>query len=388
MDHKDEMSEGLIAQRAAEWFIANREDALSANEREAFVSWLKASPEHIREYLAIAHVSLDLTEAARGLDVEMETLVQGAADDRGASIIPLRSEVPAATVSNEAPPDGPRRSWLRVGVIAASLCAFAITAVLTLRDGEMFGLPRTYETAHAGQTSWRLPDGSVMHLNSDSRLTARFSRQERLIHLDRGQAHFQVAHDPHRNFRVNVEGVDVIAVGTAFDVYRRPQATVVTVVEGKVAVMQQPADARRDGWGGTSEDPTAAATAKKAGFGSPGTRIELTAGQRIKMSAGIGAPELTQVSLREGSAWLQRQIIFEQMRLEDVAEEFNRYSRAQLLIGDEQLKDLRVSGAFNAYDMDSFVAFLRRLDSVSVESASGRLEVHRSNSVEIDQPRK
>ncbi|HEY6644431.1 FecR family protein [Povalibacter sp.] len=385
MANLDELSDSLIAQRAAEWFVAHRGGELSAGEREAFVSWLKASPEHIREYLAIAHLSSDLAEAARSIDVEIEALLQCAAEDRGASVIPLRLDTPASAPSSETPPGVSRRSGLRVGLIAASLCAFAITAVLTFRDGERFGLPQTYETAHAAQTSWRLPDGSVMHLNSDSRVTVRFSGKERLIHLARGQAHFQVTHDPQRRFRVTVDGVDVIAVGTAFDVYRRPRATVVTVVEGKVAVVQQPAVARTDGWGGTQDAPATSAVAGKGGFdraGKVSTRIELAAGQRVEMSAGSSAPELTQVTLREGSAWLQRQIVFDQMRLEDVADEFNRYGQTQLLIEDEQLKDLRMSGAFSAYDMDSFVASIRRLDGISVESASGRIEVHRARPVE------
>lgn len=382
MANTDELSDSLIALRAAEWFAAHREGELCASEREAFVSWLKLSPEHIREYLAIAHMSSDLAEAARSVDVDIETLLQSATEDRGASVIPMRWDTPVAATSGDVPRKVSRRGGMRFGLVAASLFAFVITAVLTLRDGGWLGLPRTYETAHASQASWHLPDGSIMHLNSDSRVSVRFSGKERLINLDRGQAHFQVTHDPLRRFRVTADAVDVIAVGTAFDVYRRERATFVTVVEGKVAVVQQRAT------------PDAATTsAKSAGAGAGAAtdapmRIELIAGQRAELSEGAGAPELTQVSLREGAAWLQRQIIFEHMRLEDVADEFNRYSQTQLLIGDEQLRDLRVSGAFSAYDMDSFVEFLRRLDSVSVESASGHLEVHRAPPARIDQQKK
>lgn len=378
MNDTDKLSESLTTQRAAEWFIANRGGELSASEREVFVAWLKASPVHMREYLAISNTSGDLAKVARTSDADLQTLLQSAADDHGASVVSL-GRAPAALDAHvdTASQASRRRGWMRGLGIAASLCAIALTAMLTLRDGERFGLPRAYETAHAEQTSWRLPDGSVMHLNSDSRVTVRFSGEERLITLDRGQAHFQVTRDPARRFRVATDRADVIAVGTAFDVYRRPEATVVTVVEGKVAVVQPHAKEQ----GKTAEVPTSSDHTSKAGqsdsLESIAERIELTAGQRLEMTAGVRAPEAMQVNLRESTAWLQRQIVFEHERLEDVAAEFNRYSRTPIDIEDAELRDLRLSGAFNAYDMDSFVGFLERLDNVTVESGSARIQIHR-----------
>lgn len=380
MSDTEELSERLIAQRAAEWFVANRSDELSAEERTEFVAWLKASPMHMREYLAIAGVSGDLGEVVTNVDIDLDVLLRAAAEDQCASVVPLRSTIPGSSDgSGLAPRVTPRRAWARASAIAAGLCAIGITGALTLRDGERFGLPRTYETAHAEQTSWRLPDGSVMHLNSDSRATVRFSQGERLIDLDRGQAHFQVTRDPQRRFRVATDRVDVIAVGTAFDVYRRPEATIVTVVEGKVAVVQQPVEERKAGGGSAAHTPLALDVQKNANADtSEHGRVELTAGQRVEMNASTTAtPDPLQVDLRESAAWLQRQIVFEQQRLEDVAAEFNRYSRTPLAIEDAALKNLRLSGAFNAYDMDSFVGFLQRLDNVVIESGPTRIEVHR-----------
>ncbi len=380
MKGTDELSESLIAQRAAEWFIAHRGGELSGSEREALVAWLKESPVHMREYLAIAQMSGELGDAAREIDVELEALLQAAEADRGASVVPLYpSMVRQSNEDNVEERAPPRRGWMRGLGIAASLCAIVLTASLTLRDGERFGWPKAYATAHAEQMTWRLPDGSVMHLNSDSRVTVRFSGKERLITLDRGQAHFQVTRDPSRRFRVTTGRADVIAVGTAFDVYRRAEATIVTVVEGKVAVVQPNANEQ----GRAPEVPAVPDDASKAGA-SPSVEtldapIELSAGQRLEMHASVDASELISVNLRESTAWLQRQIVFEQKRLEDVAAEFNRYSRIPIEIDDAQLRELRLSGAFDAYDLDSFLSFLERLDDVIVESGSARIEVHRKH---------
>ncbi len=98
---------------------------------------------------------------------------------------------------------------------------------------------------HGDQRTIRLDDGSIIHLNSQSRVHVRYSSGERLIELEQGQALFDVVRDATRPFRVRAGSADILAVGTQFDVYRRSGGDLtVTVVEGKVAVtdrgMKQP----------------------------------------------------------------------------------------------------------------------------------------------------
>src|SRR5258708_6316398 len=57
------------------------------------------------------------------------------------------------------------------------------------------------------------------------------------VELLDGQALFEVAKDAARRFVVRSGATRVRAVGTQFDVYRRSGSTVVTVVEGQVAVV-------------------------------------------------------------------------------------------------------------------------------------------------------
>jgi transmembrane sensor len=97
-----------------------------------------------------------------------------------------------------------------------------------------------FETRHGKQLSRRLEDNSVLHLNTDSAITIRFSKTERLIMLTSGQAEFEVAHDPARAFRVLTGSAEVIAIGTQFNVRLLENSTVVTVIEGRVAVGPSP----------------------------------------------------------------------------------------------------------------------------------------------------
>ena len=67
----------------------------------------------------------------------------------------------------------------------------------------------------------------------------------------RGEALFRVHHDAGRPFRVYTDDAIVQAVGTQFDVYRRDDGTVVSVLEGRVDVTPAAAVASASG-GGTA----------------------------------------------------------------------------------------------------------------------------------------
>jgi len=58
-----------------------------------------------------------------------------------------------------------------------------------------------------------------------------------LLAVSDGQAHFEVAKDPDRPFRVRTGSAQVVAVGTKFDVATVPARTTVTLIEGRVNVL-------------------------------------------------------------------------------------------------------------------------------------------------------
>src|SRR5690606_2906368 len=92
-----------------------------------------------------------------------------------------------------------RRGRVHVWAAAAAIVA-TITALLA--GGWWFQERNHYQTAHAEQRSWRMPDGSTVHLNSSSEIRIRFDDRQRRVDLLRGQALFQVAKDARRPFWV------------------------------------------------------------------------------------------------------------------------------------------------------------------------------------------
>src|SRR4029077_18821507 len=224
-----------IAEQAIEWFEENRRGPLDREARSRFMAWLTVSPVHVDEYLVIAGLARRLHTAANTTEIPLEPLLARVRERRN-QVVTLDSSVSEHAHVTTRPPVS--RPWTLAA--AAALALVALATVWWTRDGERFGLPRTYTNGHGEQSVWVLPDGSVLHLNTDSQVTVHYSRRERVVDIERGQALFQVAHEGARGFRVaagNTEGLDV---GTQFAVYRRSDSVVVTVVEGAVAVYTGP----------------------------------------------------------------------------------------------------------------------------------------------------
>ena len=352
MRRDDEKVRLIIAQEAADWFVRNRSKSVSAQERAAFGLWLKSSPLHVEEYLKTAVIARDLHAAIDPSLPEFRSWLQDAqADDGNVTVLIPGNRSPSPS------PAGRLKRWRPVAAIAAALLMVMVGVIWLQRDGERFGLPRRFVTVHAEQGSWLLPDGTSMSLNSDSAVTVRYSAHERVVEVERGQALFHVAHEPARRFRVMAGEAGVIAVGTEFDVFRKSGSTQVTVVEGKVAVF-------------SGEAPAMTASAVL-----PLQTLSVTAGEQIQVTDHSPPVRAGAVNVQQAVAWVQRKVAFTERPLGEVAAEFNRYGAVPIVVQSERLRELPISGIFNAYDTDSFLAFIGRLDGVEIDCNSQRILV-------------
>ena len=348
MTASDEEIRGAIAEQAGKWFIAQQTGPLTEEESASFLAWLKTSPLHVGEYLGIARIARHLPTALGPPQISLETFLAQVGDER---VVPIEG-------SRRTPP-ATRRAGVWALPLAASLLALAMGALWWDHDGELFGLPKTYRTAHGEQSVQRLPDGSVLRLDTDSQATVRYSKGERLVELNNGQALFEIAHEPARRFRVVAGVAGVIALGTRFDVYRKPAFTEVTVAQGEVAVF-----AGEPAW-------------LKSPGPLPAGVQHLSAGYQLRVDGEGRTTQPIAVDLEQALGWTQHQSVFEHRPLGEVAAEFNRYGRIPVEIEDEELRALPVSGVFDTADTDSFVAFLQTLPGVKAERTRERIRVTR-----------
>jgi transmembrane sensor len=353
MTASSEQIRGAIAEQAGDWFAENDAGPLGREARADFMMWLKASPVHVEEYLGIKALARDLAAAADDPELELESVLTRARTD-AVDVVALDRGVRRHDSAQSR--GRVIRTWRSAAAAAAALVIVTTSAIWATHNGERFGLPRTYSTAHGEQSVRRLPDGSMLYLNTESQVTVHYSPQERVIDLNRGQALFQVAHDPERRLRISAGEAQVVAVGTQFDVYRRSGTVIVTVVEGSVAIVTQ------------VQSPA------QSTLLLPGHAVHLDAGHQLEVTGGrIGLPKPANPGA--ATAWLHRRIAFEDCSLSEVAAEFNRYGTIAIEIDDENLRGLRISGIFDAYDTDSFVAYLDSLAGVVVQATPTRIRV-------------
>src|SRR5580698_5216805 len=131
-----------IYQEASEWFVECRTGDLEIAMRQAFDSWLRKSPEHLRAYLELSAIWNDGPLLDPHGKYDQETLIAEAAADRD-NVIDWSSAranldvLPAAPLATRAPvaplfgrQEGYRPSRLRLAAIAASLLLAAAAAAL------------------------------------------------------------------------------------------------------------------------------------------------------------------------------------------------------------------------------------------------------------------
>ncbi|HYG26288.1 MAG TPA: FecR domain-containing protein, partial [Caulobacteraceae bacterium] len=305
---------------AAGWLARQRSGAMTAQEAQDFQVWLARDPAN-RE--ALEHVAgVWRASAALRSDPQIMALRQGAMGRRYV---------------------GARR-W-QAGAAAAALLV-AVFAGWGVSDPDSLParalIAATNQQAFStgvGQTAKvTLEDGTVVTLDTSTRLRAREADGKRLVYLDHGQAFFKVAHDPSRPFTVYAGDKAITALGTAFNVrVLKGEQVEVVLAEGKVKVTAAKAERRA---------PQAAA---KAGA------TELSPGSKL-----VSAPDegwrIAKVNVEQATSWRTGQLTFVRRPLGSVVEELNRYSERKVIIADAELAAAPITGGFPAGDVESFVA--------------------------------
>jgi transmembrane sensor len=323
-------------ERAAEWLVAFCEQEVDASGRESFDRWLRASPEHVRAYLQICALG-ETAGLLESTNIDTEALVRRALSEH--NVWSLSGEQRRSVSSGTRFPQS-LVPPVRRAIAACFLFACAIGAGVI-----WWQLTRTpmYETGPAEQRTVRLPDGSTVQLNARSRIELHFTTQQRAVDLLEGQAMFSAARNPNRPFIVRSDVADVRAVGTRFDVYRKSSGTVVTVMEGTVAIGADSLSSAKE----------------------PASALLLSAGEQA-VATSQRSIHAYRTNVFAATAWTEGKLTFDSAPLRDVVAEFNRVGSRRLTIEDASLLDLHVSGVFTAADSAQLVSFLRERFGVSL----------------------
>ena len=338
-----------IVAEASAWFIEFRAGDVNGDARLRFIEWLRRSPEHIHAYLEISGVWAELPSSDPAGKIDIEALIARAREEADVIALSPQSRRPANPPAPNSVPANPSPMWRRPRFAALALVATVVLAVAVLLLFDTGNFSGTYSTGIGEQRTVQLADGSTVELNARSTIQVHLTEQQRDLTLLEGQALFRVAKDKQRPFVVRAGEAQVRAVGTEFDVYKKPTATVVTVVEGRVETYD------------SSDSPGTAA-------------IVLSAGEQLTVLPHV-VTKPTHADTAIATAWVQKRLIFEETPLSDVAEEFNRYNRRPLVIDAGELEKLKISGVYSSTDPASLINFLRSQNSMQVVETEKQVRV-------------
>lgn len=251
------------------------------------------------------------------------------------------------------------RSW--IAVAAAAMIVGTVGVVGWLRTDLRPESSPVEATVESGATRRVLEDGSMVDLNRGAEVTIAYSDAERRVLLTRGEAYFTVAKNPARPFIVQAGTVAIRAVGTAFNVRMAPDAVEVLVTEGRVEVAPPPAVSA------PSSSPTP----------------QVAAGERLLVETGPTAapPVVKAVSIAQVAtalAWQAKRLELVDTPLSEALVEFNRQSAIPIVLGERDLGDLRLGGAFRVDNLEGFLRLLEGGFGIRVERQPDRVILRRA----------
>lgn len=373
MRTSDEKLRELIAEQAAEWHVAHADGGLSPQEARAFMRWLRTSPVHVAEYLAIAAVARDACDASRRSTASLLDLAareENPAQPLGTGhMLPASETAPLQVrrkLSTNRPRPVPRKTRTRWASVAAALLVVSLAALVGTHRSGWHADAQTFATERGEVRSLQLPDNTLVQLDSDSAIAIRFDGAQRRVVVERGQAFFKVFKDSARPFSVQVGDSVIRDIGTAFDVYRRAADTTVTVSEGRVQVWNGLPDEHSRLWWSWLRPSRDAGDAPVA---------DLDAGKQVRIDNAGQVIALGAVDVQQALAWTSGRIAFDNEAVAAVAAEFNRYNNVQISVESASVGATPITGTFNVHDVGTFVAFLGTLPGVHAEERGDRIIV-------------
>lgn len=317
------------------WALRHVEGEMGFEEIERFADWLQQSPDH-GEAFDRAMASWAMLEAPR---FEPE-------------ILALRSE--ALDALHAVQSRRWRARWRLPAVKHLALAAAGLS--LVIGAGLWWWLqPDRYETGTGERRVVALADGSQLAMDAQTRVTVDYRADGRHLVLEQGRATFTVAKDPLHPFSVASHGSLVVATGTQFGMEWLGDQTRVVLYEGHVAILRHQGDRLMPGLLAGRQHGIAADTML-----IPGREAVVPEGR-----AAISVHDLADP--RSERAWEQGQIDVADEPLGVVAARMNRYLPGPRLLVAEDAAQIRISGLFNAGDLEAFVGGVTHVFPVVAE---------------------
>jgi fecR protein len=175
----------------------------------------------------------------------------------------------------------------------------------------------TIVVPRGGEYKLELADGTLVWLNSDSELRypVKFAGSQRDVWL-KGEGYFEVSKNPEKSFRVVVDDMIVKVLGTSFNInaYKDRGNILTTLVSGKVDIQDM--------------------SGKSLVVMSPNQQVDFR----------YGKISVQEVDVTRFVSWIDGKFYFNDMTLENIMSQLQRWYDIEVFFVDEELKSYPFTG--------------------------------------------
>lgn len=205
-------------------------------------------------------------------------------------------------------------------------------------------------TKRGNKSKVTLPDGTLVFLNADSKLTYKnFDGNNREVSLI-GEAFFDVVKDSIHPFIIHADRMNIKVLGTAFNVksYDGDDLIETALIHGKIEVTfsDRPSEKiilKPNEKLVIRKEPTASSKISAAGTIIPRVRVDTI---------------IPQDSIYNETAWINNQLAFRNETLENIAREIERRFDIEIEFRDKELKEYRYTAPLQDEDVETILKFL------------------------------
>lgn len=314
-----------IEKQAYEWLAVMNSEDKTQSEISGFQNWLAADSRHEIVYNEISSIWSDISECQE---------MSGSIPSMGHGDLNYRQKMLFFGENLIATFLQPRFTVSAFIVLSVAGIFLGLNIYLTPRF-EL--LNESFSTPQTRIRDINLPDGSVVTLGAQSEIAVNYLTTERRVNLIEGEVFFSVEKETDRPFIVTTSSTEIRVHGTKFEVRYSDREVHVSVLEGKVEVIQL-------------------YDSNNNGLDSQKRIAEIiTSNQKIKTKSGGGFTEIQTMKLEKPGAWRGGRLVYENAKLAEVVSDIDRYYIGNIIIESDKLRDLPISAAFKIDQVDNML---------------------------------
>ena len=192
----------------------------------------------------------------------------------------------------------------------------------------------------------KLPDGTIVQLNSDSKISydmdmqKRNQRDVRLI----GEAFFKVAHDKKRPFVVKTNTIAIKVLGTEFNVKAYPgdRESETTLLKGSIELTIN----------GRSEQKIILKPSEKFALVKKKAKLTDKDSSSVLMIENISPVKVGDREYIEEISWTENKFVFQNESFEDLIPKLERWYNVKIILDNPTIKSYRFTGIFINENID------------------------------------